>query len=47
MVFIKKTTERGENIILKKELKVMITQNLDVENGFCNGPQDIYQILRK
>ena len=37
MLFIKETTESGENVILKKGLKVMITENLDIENGICNG----------
>ena len=51
MLFIKETTERGETVILKKDLKVMITENLDVENGICNGTtgyaSDIKKINKK
>ena len=28
---------RGDNVILKKNMKVMITENIDVKNGICNG----------
>jgi len=28
---------KGENVVLKKEMKVMITEITDVENGICDG----------
>ena len=34
--FIKETTKRGDDIILKN-MKVMITESIDVNNGICNG----------
>ena len=37
LTFIKETTKRGDDIILKKNMKVMITENIDVNNGTCNG----------
>ena len=36
LTFIKETTKRGDDIILKN-MKVMITENIDVNNGICNG----------
>ena len=47
MLFIKETTERGETVILKKDLKVMITENLDVENGICNGTTGYIKDIKK
>ena len=48
MLFIEET---GETVILKKDLKVMITENLDVENGICNGTtgyiSDIKKLIKK
>jgi ATP-dependent exoDNAse (exonuclease V) alpha subunit len=35
--FVKEMIMRGENVVLKKDMKVMITENIDVENGICNG----------
>ena len=51
MLLIKETTERGETVIFKKDLKVVITENLDVENGICNGTtgyiSDIKKLIKK
>ena len=47
MSFIKETTERGEAVISKKDLKVMITENLDVENGICNGTTGYISDIKK
>ena len=47
MLFIKETTERGENVILKKDFKVMITENLDVENGICIGTTGYISDIKK
>jgi len=34
---VKEMIMRGENVVLKKEMKAMFTENIDVENGICNG----------
>ena len=34
---IEKVLKRGDDIELKLDMKVMITENIDVENGICNG----------
>ena len=47
MLFIKETTERGDTVILKKDLKVMITENLDVENGIRNGTTGYISDIKK
>ena len=44
MLFIKETTERGETVILKKDLNVMTT---DVENGICNGTTGYISDIKK
>ena len=47
MLFIKETTERCETVILRKDLKVMITENLDFENGICNGTTGYISDIKK
>ena len=37
MLFIKEAAERGETVVVKNDLNVMITEILVVETGVCKG----------
>ena len=38
---IKETKKRGNDIYLKVNMKIMITENIDVENNIFNGMQGL------
>lgn len=34
---IREIQQRGKSLVLKMDMKVMVTENIDVSNGICNG----------
>ena len=42
---VKNMVNKGCDVVLKIGLKVMITENIDVENHICNGNENARQVV--